>query len=344
MRTNSRSSVRCTEKSPTKSNRRARCAAVLSFFLLVASPPAWAATDAEFYLRLPDEGVSEPIARRTLALELRELDIPGDPRKSGDHADKVSLFVHVAPAEEGWKVQLWDRGELAGSRTISGGGHPSTVGRRVALAAGELARELIARRKRQKRRMLQEEIEEKARLHARQVAEQRRQPAVHGSFHALVLPEGAWGVGPGMAAELNGSHPLRLRLGLGWMAGGLPALAAGSEPGSSPHWSLFDFRAAALWTWQADESDWELGPQLAVSALHLAGAAEADRIPLQRDTWMARGGLAAGWGGSLGRQLELHLGVDAGVVLRNVPLSHGAAEISLGGGYLGTSIGLVVTP
>lgn len=306
--------------------------------------PAYAAGKTDWYLRLPDEGVSEPIARRTLALELRELDIPADPRRTGERADEVSLFIEVTRAAKGWKVELWDRGEFGGSRTVSSGGHPSTVGRRVALAAGELARELIARRVRKKRRLLQEEIERKERERAERRAERLGRPTIHAAFDTLWLPEGGWLMGPGVALDLNRNHPLRIRLGLSWMAGSLPALAPGTLTGDPPRWSQVDFKLDATWSWAKDLHQWELGPQLAGSAVHLGGAGEADAIPRQRDTWSARGGVTAGWSYSFSTHIAARLALNGGFILRNLPVAYGMESVSLGGGYVGTTLAFSVTP
>lgn len=158
--------------------RSATIAAVLATLVFVTPLPAAAAP--KWYLEMPPDAPSSAVARRTLALELEGVVVPPDPRRIGDTPDDVQFHIAVTrevgdSGAEWLMVRVWDRGELAGSKRVSALGHPTTVGRRVALAAAELVRQLAAVRARNVRleAKRQQESEVERMLERREAARRR---------------------------------------------------------------------------------------------------------------------------------------------------------------------------
>src|SRR6187402_18160 len=135
---------------------------------------------------MPPGRLSESAARRTLALELEDIVVPPDPVRIADTSEDVELHVSVTvdstrseTGQEEWLlVRVWDRGELAGSKRVSAQGHPTTVGRRVALAAAELVRQLGAVRARNRRLEVKREQESEVERHIERREAARRRLAL----------------------------------------------------------------------------------------------------------------------------------------------------------------------
>src|SRR5690606_25249261 len=83
---------------------------ILLAMSLVAVP---AIAVEKWYVEFTDQSLDESVVRRAVALELREVEIPGDPRRAGDSREKVSLRVLIAQEGDFIEVSLWDRGEYA---------------------------------------------------------------------------------------------------------------------------------------------------------------------------------------------------------------------------------------
>jgi hypothetical protein len=318
--------------------------ALLTFF----GRPVWASPN--WYLELPEELVSETTARRTLALELREVQVPADPLREGDQARFVQLHVSVSPEAPSGEserpeflvVEVWDRGQSAGRRRISAHGHPSTVGRRVALAAVELVRQLVVHRERlQLEQEARKREEEETRLERARSAERSRLGlGARASF--LSFPEGGWLLGPGLELEFNGELPLRIRAATDYRLGSIRMVEEGSSERYA--WSHFDFSLAALWTKRLRRAEVELGLGGAVSAVHLGGGLESEQLTALSDTWSARLGLSAGALLPVGSWGRFRAGLSAGGVLRPVPYGQDGVATSLGGFFVGVETVLLVRP
>lgn len=316
---------------------------------------AWpaAATEApNWYLELPEDVVSETTARRTLALELREVEVPASPLRHGDESSQVQLHVRVSAepaADDSQKpallvIEVWDRGESAGRRRVSARGDPSTVGRRAALAAVELVRQLGFTRSRLAR--LQAKRKEERRREEQRLAQKqrRRRLAIDSRLSSLVLPEGGWLVGPGLGVELNSQFPLRLRGVLSHRTGSL-SVEDGPEHTASYPWSHVDLSVSALWVGSVEGALAVEGGLLAgVSAVHLGGDLISEELTGLRDTWSSRLGGTVGATAPLGRGSRLRLGLTAGMTLRPVPFGREGVNSSLGGGFLGVHLALLVRP
>lgn len=326
--------------------RSAALAAALTTALLAMARPAHAAP--KWYLEMPPGAPSDTAARRTLALELEGIVVPPDPLRIGDTSDDVQFHISVtidAEAEssqssEWLLVRVWDRGELAGTKRVSAVGHPTTVGRRVALAAAELVRQLAAVRARNRRleAKRQQESEVERTLERREAA--RRRPALETGAQFVWITDGAWLAGPSLAIELDRELPWRLRSGLSILAGELDTLRGAS--GHAPIWSWYDAHVGAYFSKSFGQRfEGELGGTLALTLVDLASGAEADDISGQRTTWTTRAGLDVGASTTLGPALRLRLGLSLGAVLRRIPLEFEGQESRLGGAYLGARISLL---
>ena len=330
----------------------ARSAALVATFLATATffatPPLAAAP--KWYLEMPPGAPSDGAARRTLALELEGVVVPPDPRRIGDTSDDVQFHISVTvdtdavtdagAASEWLLVRVWDRGELAGNKRVSAVGHPTTVGRRVALAAAELVRQLAAVRARNRRLEVkrQQESEVERKLERREA--ERRRLALQTGAEFVWATDGGWLAGPSLGIELNRELPWRFRSGVSILAGELEALRG--QSGGVPLWSWYDVHAGGYFAKSFGERfEGEVGGVLALTLVDLAGGAEADAIPGQHTTWTARCGLDVGASMTLGPALRLRLGLGAGALLRRIPLEFEDQQSRFGGAYFAARISLL---
>lgn len=299
----------------------------------------------QWYLELRDAQVDESVVRRTVALELREIEIPAQAKQSEETEDDVSLYVRVVEHETKLIVSLWDRGEYVGRRAISNTGHASVKARRVGLAVAELARQLQEQRLRQGR-ALEREAELEVRRQERSQAKRRREAlGLRSALELLWLPQGAWLVGPRLGLDFNGHFPLRLNGSVAWMAGALPLLKDASLGGTAPGFSQFEFSLGASWQHRfSPPLELTLGGLLAVSAVHVSDGAQVDLIEGQRDTWTSRLGARVGVSRQIRGQFWAHAELSGGAILRPVPIELGDESLRLGGGFLGASLAVTVAP
>jgi hypothetical protein len=128
-------------------SRKARitaCVAVLVCALLPAR--AVRAEAAVLEIESEELGWVEPkVVRRLVALELADLHVPA-PKGARGRSVRGGLFVRVLRYETQMVVELWERGELAGQRRLTSEGSSQVRARRIALAAGEIARRLREQR------------------------------------------------------------------------------------------------------------------------------------------------------------------------------------------------------
>jgi hypothetical protein len=129
----------------------------------------------------------------------------------------------------------------------------------------------------------------------------------------------------------------RLEGGFAWLAGSAPASA-------NAEWlelSLSPMQRVAL----SEALDLDLGLSVAAAWLRLAKVRGVDGISDQNETWSARAAAVVRIEPRLSRQVRLSLGVDAGLLLREVRFESitGSAE-RLHGAWLGVGVGVVFTP
>jgi hypothetical protein len=274
--------------------------------------------------------------RRLVQLELSEIEVPA---ASGNKRSRAPLYVRVVQVGRDVRVELWERGEYHGARVVSGNNAAGQLGaRRVALAAAELARRL------QKKRLLQAE-RERAQAQAR--AEQAEREARRALDGPLALRSSVEGVaigglsallaGPRLLGQWSFAPRARIEGGFAWLAGSAP----GSANGEWLELSLAPMRRVSL----SEAVELDLGLTVAAAWLRLGKVRGVDQITDQNETWSARAAAVARIEPRLSRQLRLSLGVDAGLLLREVRFQaqSGSAE-RLHGGWLGLGVGVVFTP
>lgn len=277
-------------------------------------------------------------ARRLVALELSDVEIPpGRFGKLGARAPALFYRVLGRPAGA-LRVELWERGEFYGARSVSGSGSARLRSRRVALAAVELARRLRQRRTAEERR-------EQARLAAEREQALRRARAGSGfaveaaAAGAIVGPGDMWLAGPGLAARISASEALRLDLGAAWLGGAAPAA-------ESSHVQWLELRVGPAYTFTPDAPlRIGLGLEMAAAVVRIGGVPEVDAIPGESATWSARAALALRLEPRLGDRAFLSFGPSFGVVLRPMPVvDPDGGRHELGGVWMGMAAGVVLDP
>ncbi len=288
------------------------------------------------------EQLNPAVVRRLVALELSEINVPDDPRFEGDAEREVTLHCRVLPEDGALRVEIWALGQSAGARRVSLQGTPALVARRVALAAAELTRRLADVRHAEARRLEREAKEAELLARRRAERERRRRLALSTRVRGLAFAEGAYWAGPSVGAQLNGDHPLRLELSVGWMAGQLTKLDG------APTWSAFELSVEPAWVVPLTPSlDLAVGMPLAAAVVDTQGDVTVDRISGQRDTWTARGGLGAHIQPRLSRHLRLDARLAGGWALRSVPLDQSGGGVAprterLGGPWFEVSLGVLL--
>jgi hypothetical protein len=271
-------------------------------------------------------------ARRLVPLELSDVAVPASGRGA------TALFFRVLGREGGTlRVELWERGEFHGARTLSGGGeNPQLVARRVALAAAELGRRLSRKREAQ----LARDERLKSSREARERAERERTRAgplaLRSELAFAAVPAKLWLFGQRINAELSLRGPLRLDVGAELWGGSLePRLRAELQGvGLGPAYRLVLTRALDL----------DFGLRASAFVVQAPRAAALDGIARQPSSWTANLAGASRFEVRLSTAVRAALGVEAGALLRSVPYSTERGERRLRGVWLGSSLGLVVTP
>jgi hypothetical protein len=253
------------------------------------------------------------------------------------------LFFRVLGRPDGaLRIELWERGEYHGERTLTGAGEkPQLVARRVALAAAELGRRLARKREAQLSR------ESRLRQNREALAREQQQRTQDGPL--ALRSEVSWGnaagplrlLGPRLSAELSLVGPLRLDLSAEWLGGSLEPAAGPSLPSLAEGVGLGPAYRLPL------GRSWDLDGGLRATALLLQvpSATSLDGLVDQDSAWTARLEAGARLQLRLTRQLRLSLGGELGGLLRSVHYSAaGRAPERLRGLWWGAGLGVVVTP
>jgi hypothetical protein len=221
---------------------------------------------------------------------------------------------------------------------VSFAGSDNLRARRIALAAGELTRQLRRRRL--------SELEAASKTPSGEPAPQRTELGVPiyarlsleaGGRGAAVGPSDAWTAGPELGVGLAFSSGFRLSLGTAWLAGGAPSFGGGVrwfEAVLSATQRLVKGPAVTL----------SAGGEAGVASVRLDDGREAGMAP-PLDTWSARAGVVARVGVSLGTSASLLIGPDIGFVLRPVRgfAGDGSAR-NISGLWLGGTISVQLEP
>jgi hypothetical protein len=276
-----------------------------------------------------EQQVDPLFTRRLLQLELSDVEVPPEPTR--EKASWSSLFYRVLATEpDKLRVELWERGEFHGARTVNvTRGSTQLHARRIALAAAELARGL--RQRRLARAALPEKPNGNGAVHAR------------GSGARLLLDAGLRGAasgsaksvlaGPELGALVRFDGGLDLELSAAWLFGEMrglsgPVVAVWREVRVSPAFM------GAL----SPELRLGIGANFAAAAVHVSGAQRVEDAT-SVDTWSGRTTLDGRFEVALGRSAALSLRPEVGATVRRFGVvdEQGARE-RLGGLWLGASL------
>jgi len=274
-------------------------------------------------------------ARRLVPLELADVAVPA---AAGVRGAPVLFFRVLGRADGGVRIELWERGEYHGARTLSGAGEtPQLVARRVALAAAELGRRLA--RKREATLLRDQRLRQSREARAREERERRQEgpAALRPELSAAGVPGKLWLFGERLTGELSLHGALRLDVGGELWAGSVTPNLHAELQGITlgPGYRLVLSR----------QLDLDLGVQAAALLVQVPEAVALDAVPNQDSSWTARLNAAARFELGLSRQLRAILGLEAGGLLRS--MSYVGAENEperLRGSWWGASLGVVVTP
>jgi len=289
-----------------------RCALLLGVSLCFCAHVAQAATVVEVE-RATQDWVDGALARRLVVLELSDVDVPA-PLDAQTKSRSPGLYVRILEAEDRLVVELWDRGELQGQRRLSLSGSPPLMARRIALAAGELARRLRERRlteARAHKRRLQREEERRRRP---QFVPIWGRPFLRASASVAVTTGGkALVFGPQLVGGLRLHRGPELAVGVGLFTGPLTDIAG------DPWLEWYEVQLRPSYPMQFDWGTLRVGPLLSVASVHLVDASR-DEAGRHSETWSGKAALDVAWAWRLGGHRALEVGVEAGALLRRVPV------------------------
>ena len=284
--------------------------------------------------------VDARFTRRMLQIELGDL----RPRRSEPKVpgDELLYFRVVVTGEKTLAVELWNRGEPLGKRSISvSKGSSQLHSRRIVLAAAELARRAP--------RQLQIRSDQRAQALARcELAENqarlgRAQPRLRldagFGFHTLSL-DGTWMAGPELRPGVQWSQNTTLSLQMAVLQGRV------RNAEGQPYLRWVEFGVAPGHEWEL-AGGWRGGISLPVTfaTMVLRGAAELDGVPAQSMTWSGRAALAPSVSGQLTEVSWLQLTGVLGWTLRDIELRDSSAQrTDVGGPWLGAVVGISVGP
>ena len=274
-------------------------------------------------------------ARRLVPLELADVAVPAE---GGARGVPVLFFRVLGRADGSLRIELWERGEYHGARTLSGAGeNPQLVARRVALAAAELGRRLARKREASLARDLRLLLGREAREKEQRERTQDGPQAVRSELSFARVPRRLWLGGTRVSAELSLRGPLRLdAAGELWFGSLTPRLRAELEGVSlGPAYRLVLTR----------QLDLDLSVQVAALLIQVPEARALDAVPNQDSSWTARVTGTARLQLRLARQLRLWLAPEAGGLLRSMSYVGPAGQPErLRGAWWGASLGVVFTP
>ncbi len=303
--------------------------------LALSARPSWAAPAT---VLVEIDGAAERVVdarstRRLVPLELSDVSVP---QSNGTRSAPV-LFFRVLGRGDALRIELWERGEFHGARTLSGAGeNPQLVARRVALAAAELARRLARRREAS---LVRDERQREARIARQHELQQRTQDgpiALRAELAVALSPGKLQLFGQRLTAERSLHRQLRVDLGAELWGGSLePELRAelqGLSIGPGQRIPL------------SRRLDLDIAASAAALLLQAPAASSLDGIAHQDASWTARLAAAGRLELRLSRQVRALVGVEGGALLRPVSYGSGEGVQRLNGSWWSLGLGLVVTP
>jgi hypothetical protein len=280
--------------------------------------------------------VDPRLTRRLIQLELGDVEVPPLATGVAAHQPPALFYRVLSTRAEEIRVELWERGEFHGARSVSlSRGTAQLHARRIALAAAELARRLRGQRIADRQRLAGPKTNganDAGGAHAGRV-----RPGVAAAVRSAALgPSALWLLGPELAGRLRFGEAARLELSASWMHGQAPALSGAPgtsaiELGLAPGYGLSLGRGVSA----------VASARFAAAAVHFNDVRAVDGIENQRDTWSARAGLELRLESRLTRNMAFYAAPEVGVALRRIPVEgrDGARE-RLGGLWLGGALGV----
>ena len=273
-------------------------------------------------------------ARRLVPLELSDVAVPAG---NGQRGAPVLFFRVLGRPDGSLRIELWERGEYHGARTLNGAGeNPQLVARRVALAAAELGRRLARKREATLAREVRLRKSREAAQRERHERTQEGPLALRSELALGAVPGDVWLFGQRLTGELSLRGPLRLDVGSELWEGALDPDIRVELQGVSlgPAYRVVLTRSVDL----------DFGVQAAALLLDVPAARSLDARVAQHSSWQARLSGATRLELRLSRQVRALLGAEAGGLLRDVPYHADAGAGHLNGFWWGASLGVVLTP
>jgi hypothetical protein len=279
--------------------------------------------------------VDARVAERLVLLEIDDIDVPPP---LGSIGGPPLYFRILASGPASLRVELWELGAPRGARSVASAGSDNLRARRIALAAGELTRQLERRRR--------SEIEAASRAPSggpRPRAEEKGIPLYArfaleaGGRAGAIGPSTAWVAGPWLGVGLGFTSGFRLSLGAGWLVGRAPEVGGATrwlDAGLSATQRIVNRPAFRL----------SAGAEASVASVRVDDGHELGVTP-PLDTWSARAGFVARGALPLGRVVTVLFGPDVGFVLRPIRgfAADGSAR-SISGLWVGGTITVQLEP
>jgi len=271
---------------------------------------------------------------------MKDATVRGRGEESGD---QVYLLILVSQASAGLTVQVWDRGESAGLRSVSAAGPPPVVARRIALAVSELGRELSRKRAVAYKR----ELAERALLEEQKALARRRAflelPRLESRVQSLVLPDHGYLIGPSLGLSLNGDYPYRVALSLSYLQGQLTGLTRPRQERENPFWLAYEAGLSVERVLHDGEKmGFSFGLELRALLLRAEQSVSFDHLAGQRDSYSVFGGLRSTFALKLSTAVASTLTFHGGPVLRSFSVERGANSDIVSGFYGGLSLGIEI--
>lgn len=270
-----------------------------------------------------------------MRLEIDDIDVPPPLGATGG---PPLYFRILASGPTSLRVELWELGAARGARSVSSVGSDTLRARRIALAAGELVRQLRRRRLAEIEAASRSPSEGPAlREPERGIPLYARVSLAAGARGAAIGLSDAWVVGPELGAGLGFTSGFRLSLDASWLVG------SASDAGGAARWFEVSLRASQRIV-RGARAACSLGAETAVASVRVNDAAESGSAP-PLDTWSARAGVVSRLDWFLGKAATLSLGPDLGVLLRPVhTITADGTLHRIGGLWLGGSVLLQLEP
>jgi hypothetical protein len=268
-------------------------------------------------------------------LETDDIDVPPPP----DTVGGPPLYFRVlSSGPTSLRVELWELGAPRGARSISSAGSDTLRARRIALAAGELARQL------RRRRLAEIEAASRAPSGDRTPQAPEHGIPIYARFGldvggriAALGPSDAWVAGPALGVGLGFTSGFRLSLGAAWLVGNAPDLGGGAR------WLDVSLGASQRLALGAGVA-FSVGAEAAAASVRLEDGFEMGASP-PLDTWSARAGVVPRLDLSLGKIAKISFGPDLGAVLRPMRATgQDGQSHRIGGLWLGGTIALQLEP